>query len=549
MIGENAHLPAVLMTDRLDAATLRRAMETYAESLRDHRAELNSLNVYPVPDGDTGTNLLMTQEAVLSALPPRDDEDDLTALGIAISRGSLMGARGNSGVILSQILRGLWGDPPGGDAFGAAELAEAFRRAADEANRAVARPVEGTILTVMRDAAHAAAAVAGDGERRCSVVVEAALKEARLSLGRTTDLLPDLRAAGVVDAGGKGVVLLLDALRAALAGEGPSEPVGPLGPVGQVSEVQGGPNLEFAFEVQYLLEAPDETMPALRAALSGLGDSLVVVGGNGLFNVHIHTNQPDDVVEAGQASGRPRDVQVADLEGQVAGCIAGQARAVRVAEQVVALVAVAEGEGLEKTFASLGALIVNGGPGNNPSVGDLVEAVEAAPADAVMVLPNHGNVIPAARKAAAESIKDVLVVPTASVPSGLAAATVFNPMAPAGENERGMREAAEACGWGELVRAERDAQTPAGSVRRGDWIGTVRDEVVSAGESLPDCAGRVGRRLAQDDHEVVTLIVGAGATGEDRQAVADALGEALPGLDLQVLDGGQPRHPFLIGAE
>ncbi|HEV8420580.1 MAG TPA: hypothetical protein VGR13_04425, partial [Actinomycetota bacterium] len=309
------------------------------------------------------------------------------------------------------------------------------------------------------------------------------------------------------------------------------------------------PNLEFAFEVQYLLEAPDEAMPALRQTLSGLGDSLVVVGGNGLFNVHIHTNDPDAAVEAGQASGRPKDVQIADLEGQVADCMAGQARAVRVAEQVVALVAVAEGDGLAETFASLGAVIVKGGPGNNPSVGDLIDAIEAIPADPVIVLPNHGNVIPAAQKAAAESTKEVLVVPCESVPSRLAAATVFNPTAPLDENVRAMREAAEACGWGELVRAERDSKTPAGSVRRGDWIGTIRGEAVSVGESLSASAGRVGRGLAEENHEVVTLIVGAGASVEDRQAVVDALEKALPGLDVQVLDGGQPRYPFLIGVE
>jgi hypothetical protein len=547
IIRENAHLPAVLMADRLDAATLRRAMEIYAESLRDHRAELDSLNVYPVPDGDTGTNLLMTQEAVLSALPRPDAEDDMQLLGAAIARGSLMGARGNSGVILSQILRGICEEPPPNGAFGPKDLAAAFHRAAEEAHRAVARPVEGTVLTVMRDAARAAEEA--DGEDGCLVVVEAALERARSSLARTKELLPDLRQAGVVDAGGKGIVLLLDAIRAALAGEGASEPVGPLGPVGQSSEAREVGPLEFAHEVHYLLEAPDEAMPGLRRALAGLGDSLVVVGGNGLFNVHVHTNEPAKAVEVGAEVGRPTDVQTVDLEGQVLDCIGGQARAVRVAEQVTALVAVVEGDGLATTFASLGALVVRGGPGNNPSVGDLVEAIEAAPAGEVIVLPNHENVVPAAQKAAAEVAKDVRVVPSPSIPAGLAAATVFSPLAQMDENAQAMEEAAHACGWGELVRAERDAQTPAGSVRRGDWIGTIRGQVASVGESLSASARHVGRGLAEEAAEVVTLIVGADVMQEEREAVRAALEEALPGLELQVLDGGQPRRPFLVGVE
>ncbi len=536
-----------MMEDRLDAPTLRRAMQIYAESLRDHRAELDSLNVYPVPDGDTGTNLLMTQEAVLSALPRGDGEDDMQALGAAIARGSLMGARGNSGVILSQILRGICEHPPSNGAFGPQELASAFQRAADEAHRAVARPAEGTVLSVMRDAARAAIDAAG--ENGCLVVMEAALKGARSSLARTRELLPELRQAGVVDAGGKGIVLLLDAMRAALSGEGLSEPVGPLGPVGGAGEARAVGRLAFAFEVQYLLEAPDQAMLALRRALAALGDSVVVVGGNGLFNVHVHTNEPGTAVELGVEAGRPRDIQIVNLEDQVIDCIGGQARAVRVAEQVCALVAVAEGEGLVETFASLGALVVRGGPGNKPSVGDLVEAIEAAPAGAVIVLPNQENMVPAAENAAAGVTKDVRVVQSPSIPAGLAAATVFSPVTDVDQNARAMKEAADACSWGALVRADRDAQTPAGSVRRGAWIGTNRGDVVSVGESLPACTVALVRRLAEEDAEVVTLIVGADATPEEREAVRAALEGALPGLDLQVLDGGQPRYPFLIGVE
>ena len=537
-----------MMPDRLDAATLRRAMEIYADSLREHREELNSLNVYPVPDGDTGTNMLMTQEAVVSALSRPDGHEDMPTLGSTIARASLMGARGNSGVILSQILRGICEEPPEEGAFGPKELAAALDRAAREAHRAVARPAEGTILSVIRDAARAAEE-ATDRNGGCLAVVAAALEEARAALDRTRDLLPELRQAGVVDAGAKGVVLLLDAMRAALAGEGPSEPVGPSGPVGRAGEVSDASELEFTFEVQYLLEAPDEAITSLRGALAGLGDSLVIVGGNGLFNVHVHTNDPGKAAELGKEAGRPTDVQVADLREQVVNCIGGQARAVRVAEQVTALVAVAEGDGLVEAFGSLGALVVKGGPGNNPSVGELVEAIEAANAEAVIVLPNHQNVLPASEQSADRTTKKVLVVECPSIPSGLAAATAFNPFADADANVTAMEDAVSECGWGEIVKAERDAATPAGPVSRGDWIGTARGEVVSVGGDPSSSARQILENLVGDDSEVITLIVGTAALPEVRQAVEEELRASFPHLDLQALDGGQPRYAFLIGVE
>jgi hypothetical protein len=220
-----------------------------------------------------------------------------------------------------------------------------------------------------------------------------------------------------------------------------------------------------------------------------------------------------------------------------------------VAEQISAVVAVAEGDGLVGTFSSLGALVVRGGPGNDPSVGELVEAIGAAPADAVIVLPNHKNVVPVARKAAAEVTKDARVVMSPSIPSGLAAATVFNPLAPVDENARAMEEAADSCAWAELVLAGRDTGTPAGSVQPGDWIGTIRGEVASVNGSLATCTEEVGRYLAEEEAEVVTLIVGADATAEDRETVRAVLEGVLPGLDHQVLDGGQSRYPFMIGVE
>jgi DAK2 domain fusion protein YloV len=535
----------------LDAPTFRRAMSLFLDALREHRDEINSLNVYPVPDGDTGTNLLMTQEAVVAAVNGWDGrESGFQGLGSLVSQASLMGARGNSGVILSQVLRGLSERiPPSG--AGAEELATALEHASAEAYRAVARPAEGTVLTVLRDSARAATDAAG---RREGIpgVVDAALAAARESLALTRETHPDLRRAGVVDAGGKGVVLFLDSLRSALRGEPLTEPVGPLGPVGAEPGdgpgLQGGePNLEF--EVQYLLEAGDEALPEVRRSLGGLGDSLVVVGGGGLFNVHVHTNEPGRAVDVGVGVGEVRNVSIVRLKGQVQTCIGGQARAVRVAEQATALVAVAEGDGLTQTFASLGAVVVPGGPGNNPAVGDILTAIEAAPADDVAVLPNHRNIVPAAERAAGQSWKRVTVVPTLSIPSGLSAAAAFNPMLPLDGNAASMGAAAEGCRWGEITRAERGAETPAGNVRAGEWLGLVDGKAVSMGGQAAQTAAEVSRHLVRDGSEILTVVAGLGATDEDIRAVEELLGQDFPALEVQVVRGGQPRYPFLIGVE
>ena len=493
-------------------------MQIFAEELRSHRQELDSLNVYPVPDGDTGTNMLLTQEAVVSALPS-DGAEDLgpEEFGARVARASLLGARGNSGVILSQILRGLCELLPPRGAFSPEELAGALEHAAEEAFRAVARPAEGTILSVMRDAAGAAGRAVGDSHdgATCGLVLEAALAEARRSLARTTNLLPQLNQAAVVDAGGKGLLLLLDSLAAAAMGRDPSEPLGPLGPVGRVGQDQGVPEVDLAYEVQYLLEAEEGAVAPLRNGLLGLGDSLVVVGGGGLFNVHVHTNDPDRAVAAGTRAGRTRDVRVVDLAGRVADCLGMQARAVRVAEQKCALVVVSEGEGLAETFRSLGAVVLTGGPGNTASTGRLLEATEAAPASAVIVMADPANTASAA-ELAASSCKEVRVLGPSAMPAALSAAAAFNGGLGVDENVEAMRAAATRCRCAELTSAE--------------------------------CAAKVVRGLVAEDDEVITLIVGADATGEDRAAVEEELMSQFSALRLEVIAGGQPGH-FLIGVE
>jgi len=527
------------MPGALDPPKLRRAMEVYAQELRRHRLELNSLNVYPVPDGDTGNNLLLTQEAVVEALGRITDyRAGFDVVGGAISRASLMGARGNSGVILSQVLRAICERmPTDGRAAGPSEIASALLHAADEAHRAVAKPMDGTVLSVLREAADAAEASAGRGEETAAVL-EAALRAGRAELARTMEVLPQLLAAGVVDAGGKGILVLLDVLKATLLDQAPSEPIGPLGPIGQQEGVRAPQASMPAFEVQFLLEATEDVALSLRRTLGEIGDSLVVVGGGGLFNVHVHTNEPDLVVEIGGRAGRTRELRVLSLAEGV-DCIGGQARAVQVAEQASAMVALAEGDGLVRIFASLGAVVVTG---TDPSVPDLASAIDSAPAGAVAVLPNHPSLATTAELAAAASSKDTIVVGSRSMPAGIAAAAAFNPNSSLPVNAAAMEAALRLCRSGELIRA--------GEADAGDWLGLVEGEPVSSATTVTEAAAQLVQRLEPTEGgELVTLVVGKDALPDDREKVRVDLRRRFPSLRLEIVDGGQPKSPFLIGVE
>jgi dihydroxyacetone kinase-like predicted kinase len=312
------------------------------------------------------------------------------------------------------------------------------------------------------------------------------------------------------------------------------------------TEEQGAParasTLEY--EVQYLLEGSDHDVPPLREALATLGESVVVVGGGGLFNVHVHTDDPDPVIGAGERAGLLRDVSVVSLAHQVEACLAGQARAVRVAEET-SLVALADGDGVVRALESLGALVMRADSGIKPSVERLLGAIDTVPADSVIVLPNHPNAVATAERAAVESVKHVVVVPTRSIAAGLSAAAAFNPVVDAEENLRTLKEVLAASRSGEVYRSEGDGGMSSGT---GDWIGVADEEVVYMGPSIEEAAIAVTGRLVDRDAELLTLIIGA-ARPPDEQAVGDAIGRTHPDLRIEVLAGRQQRQAFLIGVE
>ncbi len=441
----------------LDADDLRAVMGGYRDALRLHQADINRLNVYPVPDGDTGTNMALTLEAVVSELQGVDAGAGLPEVCKAIGHGSLMGAHGNSGVILSQLLRGMGERMAGAgdEGVGPDVLVDAIGHASELARRAVVRPVEGTILTV------AAAAATGAAQGSDLVgVVERARGEAADALARTPEMLPVLAQAGVVDAGGAGYLLLLDAFLLVLDGRPLPEPSGVEAPdLSGLNGVRGdgGPGHEtvdgehalgdLRYEVMYLLNAPDDSIEAFKEVWAGVGDSIVVVGGDGIWNCHIHTNDIGAAIEAGVDAGQPHRIRVTDLDEQVeeerwvresvGAPGAGPSTEGTGPPPTTSVVAVVSGDGIGRIFRSLGVHhLVVGGQTMNPATADLVKAVESVGSDQVVILPNNKNIRPVADQVDALCGKTVRVVPTGSIVEGFAALLAYDPAAEADANVR-----------------------------------------------------------------------------------------------------------------
>ena len=559
--------------EQLGADALRHTLVTYRNTLKRHQADLNKLNVYPVPDGDTGSNMARTLDAVVAELDKHPDSLDETYN--AISHGSLMGARGNSGVILSQILRGLSATLKGAGEHGAAKVAEALKAASVAAYDSVLKPIEGTILTVVREAADAAVRAAADGAT-LAAMLRVARAAGRESLANTPELLPVLKEAGVVDAGGAGFLLLLDSALHVVDGEPLPEPENLSGPNteqliavmkrGETGANGAGENgagvdvSELRYEVMFLLEIDDTKSRAFKLKWGEVGDSIVVVGGDGLYNCHIHTNDIGAAIEAPiSLGGRPHQIRVTDLFEEVAEehekreAQIGAPTSIITAMPAVtcAVVAVASGDGIAELFGSLGVHgVVTGGQTLNPSTQELLDAVERMNASQVVILPNNKNIIPVAQQVDALTKKDVRVVPTCSMPEALAALVAYDPAASAERNGTAMAKAAAAVVTGEITTAVRDTKTDAGAVKAGDTIGLVRgDGVVAVAADVFECATALLKHIVTDDRELLTIIAGVDATADTTERIVAWVGEHFPGVASEVHRGGQPLYPYLFGVE
>ncbi len=529
---------------------LRRWCDQTLQALGAAREEIDALNVYPVPDGDTGTNLYLTFESARAALYAADPHD-LAGAWQALSRGALLGARGNSGVIFSQLLRAGARHLVQVEQISAAELARALVAAADAGYEAVGEPVEGTMLTVARAAGRAATEAACDAD--LGATIHAATQAAREALARTPEQLETLRRAGVVDAGGRGLVVILEAVETTLTGQRPVTPTPLMGT--HVIPVPAAPGLDLspegpAYEVMYLLDADDGVVPRLRQALGKLGDSLAVVGGDGLWNVHVHVHDVGAAIEAGIAAGRPHRIRVTHFADQLARQRAAPAE--RPAGGARGVVAVAAGPGLQQVFEEAGAVVVAGRPGRRCSTGEILDAIRRTGAREVVVLPNDRDTIPVAEAAARESRDEsvrVAVVPTRAQVQGLAALAVHEPGRSFEDDVVHMTAAAGHARHGAVTVAARDAMTMAGPCRVGDALGVVEGDFAVVGDDLAAVAVEVVDRLVGGGAEMVTLVSGTDGDPALVEAVVRHLRENRPDVDTVVYDGGQPRYPLLVAVE
>ena len=547
-----------------DLGAVRRFADLAVQGLSAAREEIDALNVYPVPDGDTGTNMFLTMESAREALRdhlaavPAGEEPDLGPALYVYAKAALLGARGNSGVILSQLIGALFKrmGQGGPDDRSAALMAEGFALATEAAYAAVGTPVEGTMLTVARDAARAAAATAADPETHLGDVLTAAAVEARAALARTPDQMQLLRDAGVVDAGGAGLCVILDAAATAVTGQRSTAAPQPM-TARKVSQMPTGDLTEDgpAYEVMYLLDVGEaveaDAIRTLRARLTELGDSLVVVGGDGLWNVHVHTDDVGSAVEAGIDVGRPRRIRVTHFAEQVQRS-RGRRSQRSTQRRGRAVVAVVAGEGLAAIFREAGAHVLVGGPGRRPSTGEILALVHGCGAEEVVVLPNDPDTVRAAEAAAieAEEAGDVrvVVVPTKAQVQGIAALAVHEPGRSFDADVVQMTSAARGARHGAVTVAVKQAITTAGPCEPGDVLGVLMGDFAIVGTDLFEVTTAILERLLSGGGELVTLVSGDGA-GDLVARCEDWIEANHAGVDVLVYDGGQERYPLLLAVE
>lgn len=532
-----------------DAPLLKTLVGCALRWLEHHQALINSLNVYPVPDGDTGTNMLLTMQSAYREIRESPDEE-VGAIAQKVAHGALMGARGNSGVILSQVLRGLARGLAGLKAFDAAQLAEALREGAATAYKGVIKPVEGTILTVARESAEAAVSAAeATGDIR--VVLEQAVHEARRSVARTPTLLAVLAEAGVVDAGGQGLFVILEGMLRCLRGEQvtmdpePSTAVDLTAP--SPADEEG-----YGYDIQFILRGEALSVEEVRSTIASMGDSALVVGDSQTIKVHVHAPDPGPALSYGAHLGSLSHIIVENMQEQYQEFVVAKAQAP--AEVAlpggIGTVVVSPGAGLTKVFTSLGASrIVPGGQTMNPSTEQLLQAIEDVPSDEVIVLPNNKNIIPTAEQAKSLSGKRVEVIPTVTIPQGIAALLAFNYQSDFAANASTMRSALSAVATGEVTVSVRSTQINGLCIQEGDHIGLVNGQIRVAGRSLREVLLATLQKMDAGERENITIYYGEPVPSAEAQDAAGEIKEMYPDQEVELIDGGQPHYHYIVSAE
>ena len=547
---------------------LRKLVKASLLWLDKHHQHVNALNVFPVPDGDTGTNMLLTMRAAHKQIDDVEEEH-VGKMAQDIAQGALMGARGNSGVILSQIWRGLARALEGNDVATAADIARAFEEAKDTAYKGVMRPVEGTILTVVREGSEEAK----DAAKKSAdlrFLLERVVERSQQALERTPEMLPVLKQAGVVDAGGQGLVYILEGMLRYAEGKMDGQALATTGTAEEPAQARVAPEegeLEYPYDVQYLLVGDNLDVVAVRDTIDAMGDSTVVVGDERTIKVHVHVKDPGEPLSYGTRVGRVTDVVVENMQLQMEDIIAKKDAAVKGATsgepsggeaQVeietptgeISVVAVAAGPGLAKIFRSLGAAgIVSGGQSNNPSTEEIYEAVEAAPTDKVIILPNNKNIVLAAEAARDLSQKEVAVVPTRTAPQGISALLALLPNRDLEVCRKAMADASQEIASGEITVATRSVTLDGVTVQEGEYIGLADGRLCTSGKEMGQVLADTLRAMEVEDRELLSVYFGEDVSQEDAEYLVEKIGEQYSDVEIELLRGGQPHYRYILGAE
>lgn len=560
-----------MATTVIDGKLFARMIQQGANHLAANAKYVDSLNVFPVPDGDTGTNMNLSMSSGAKEVRQNFSEH-VGELGKAFSKGLLMGARGNSGVILSQLFRGFGKAIENKETLNAQDLAAAFQAGVETAYKAVMKPVEGTILTVARESAQKAVETAAKTDDIITVMEET-VKEAKASLERTPDLLPVLREVGVVDSGGQGLVFVLEGFLAELKGiqltEIPEKEVSMEQLVKQehhksVQSYLSTEDIEFGYCTEFMVKLDHEKLgkpfseEKFRNDISRFGDSLLVISDDEIVKVHIHTERPGDVLNFGQQFGELINLKIENMRQQHTAILEADqqpaSESVRIQapakEKEYGFVTVSMGSGIKKLFTSIGVdQVIEGGQTMNPSTEDIVKAIEEVNARKIFVLPNNKNIILAAEQARDMTEKEVIVIPTKSVPQGISAILAFNPSADIETNTEAMIEALEHVKSGQVTFAVRDTKIDGLTIKKDDFIGILDGDIITAHPDLLEASKELIRHMLDEDSEILTVIVGENVEQDVVDTIETFVEEQFPDVEIEIHEGNQPLYPFILAVE
>lgn len=548
----------------LNGRTFAEMILAGAQNLSQNASAVDALNVFPVPDGDTGTNMNLSMTSGAREVEQMDT-DDIGKVGSALSKGLLMGARGNSGVILSQLFRGFSKSIETKKEINALEFAAALQAGVDMAYKAVMKPVEGTILTVAKDAAKKAMILA-EKETDITALMIAVTEEAEASLNRTPELLPVLKEVGVVDSGGKGLLCVYEGFLASLKGETVSQKAVLPSLDDMVSaehhksaqSMMNTEDIEFGFctEVMVRLDQTKREFDegTFRQDLSQFGDSLLVIADESLAKVHIHAEEPGNVLNYAQHYGELIKIKIENMREQHTSIISQESKPADnetpPAKQPYGIVTVAMGEGISDLFKSIGAsVVIEGGQTMNPSTEDIVDAVKSVNADTVFILPNNSNIIMAANQAASVVDEQVFVIPAKTVPQGMSALLAFNPDQEAEANEANMLSAIQQVKSGQVTFSVRDTHIDGKDIKKGDFMGILNGTIIGTSENQLSAAKMLLSEMIGEDDEIVTILYGEDASQEEAEQLEAFLSEKYEEIEVEIHNGKQPLYSYIVSAE